>query len=378
MVQRAHALTRTHFSRGPTRSRFFRWYKYRIVTIAMLLRSRLIRASLLLAIALLANACATHSPPKSTSLFVGPYKHINMGLDLQHKRISGLQNGQPVALTQGGGHILPPGVNVISLAFASGECGQENWGGVAAADLANANVKALAHAGLPYIISTGGEGGIFTCGTDAGFATFIQRYATPALIGFDFDIEANQTEAMIRNLVQRVKVAQLTQPRLRYSFTVATFAANDGSAASLNATGQTVMQALQDLGVRDYVINLMVMNYGPATAASCVVRQGRCDMAASAKQAVQNLRDKYGLAPSQIAVTAMLGVNDVVENVFTPQDAQQLARFAKTQGLAGLHYWSLDRDTPCVNGSTAVSPVCSSLNAVPAQAFLNAFLAGLQ
>ncbi|OYT91977.1 MAG: glycosyl hydrolase [Burkholderiales bacterium PBB3] len=343
----------------------------------MFLHPRLIRAGLALAASLLAAACTT-TPPQSTALLFGPYKHINMGLDAQHKRISGLQNGQSVALTQGASHILPPGVNALSLAFASGECGQENWGGVPATALADANLKGLVQARLPYIISTGGEGGVFTCGTDTGFAAFIQRYTTPALIGFDFDIEANQTETMIRDLVQRVKLAQQARPHLRFSFTVATFAANDGSGASLNATGQIVMRALQDFGVRDYVINLMVMNYGPATATNCVVRQGRCDMAASAEQAVQNLRAKYGLAPSQIAVTAMLGVNDVVENVFTPQDAQQLARFAKAQGLAGLHYWSLDRDTPCVNGATAVSPACSSLNAVPAQAYLQAFLAGLQ
>ncbi len=343
----------------------------------MFLHPSLIRAGLVLAASLLAVACTT-IPPQSTTLLFGPYKHVNMGLDAQHKRISSLQNGQPVALIEGASHVLPPGVNAISLAFASGECGQEQWGGVPAAALADANLHALVRARLPYIISTGGEGGVFTCGTDTGFAAFIQRYTTSALIGFDFDIEANQTEAMILDLVQRVKFAQQAQPHLRFSFTVATFAANDGSGASLNATGQSVVRALQDFGVRDYVINLMVMNYGSAAATSCVVRQGRCDMAASAEQAVQNLRTKYALAPSQIAVTAMLGVNDVVENVFTPQDATQLARFAKAQGLAGLHYWSLDRDAPCINGATVVSPTCSSLNIVPARAYLQAFLAGLQ
>ena len=345
----------------------------------MFLRSRLNRAGLMLALAALTVACSTPTPaPQNKPLLFGPYKHINMGLDVQNKRITGLQNGQTIALTNGASHILPPGVNALSLAFASGECGQENWGGIEAKALADANMQSLANADLPYIISTGGEGGVFTCGTDAGFATFIQRYSTSKLLGFDFDIEANQTEATIRDLVQRVKVAQQSQPRLRFSFTLATFAASDGSGASLNATGHKVMQALQEFGVRDYVINLMVMNYGPATAASCVMRQGRCDMAASAAQAVQNLRAKYGLATSQVAVTAMLGVNDVVENIFTPQDAQQLARFAKAQGLAGVHYWSLDRDTPCAQGATAVSPACSSLNTVPAQAYLKAFLAGLQ
>ena len=214
----------------------------------MFLRSHLIRAGLVLASTLLTAACSTPTPQSKAMLF-GPYKHINMGLDLQQKRITGLQNGQSVALVHGASHILPRGVNALSLAFASGECGQEHWGGVPAAALADANLQSLNQAGLPYIISTGGEGGIFTCSTDAGFAAFVQRYTTSGLIGFDFDIEANQTETTIRDLVQRIKVAQQTQAHLRFSFTLATFAANDGSSASLNATGQKVMQALQDFGV---------------------------------------------------------------------------------------------------------------------------------
>ena len=266
----------------------------------------------------------------------------------------------------------------MSLAFASGECGEEHWGDVPAQQLADANVQRLNHANLPYIISTGGEGGVFSCSTDAGFEKFVQRYASNSLLGFDFDIESTQTEAGIRQLVQRLPLAQQNHPKLRFSFTLATFASSDGSGASLNATGEKVVKALGDFGVQGYVINLMVMNYGPGRAANCVVRQDRCDMALSAEQAVKNLQAKYKLPSSQIAITAMLGINDVVSNVFTPQDARRLARYARKYGLAGLHYWSLDRDRPCENSATAVSPVCSSLNTAPPNAFVHAFLQGLK
>ncbi len=345
----------------------------------MCIRKILISVSLLASsLALVACSAAAQIQAKPQPPLFGPYKHINMGLDTTTNLVMDTAHGTPQPLASEGKHRLPQGVSVLSLAFASGECGEEHWGGVAAQKLADANVQPLHQAALPYIVSTGGEGGVFTCGTDVGFEKFVQRYNSPSLIGFDFDIESTQTEAGIRNLVQRLPMAQKIHPKLRFSFTLATFASSDGSGASLNATGAQVMRALQDFGVQGYVINLMVMNYGPGTTANCVVRQERCDMAASAEQAVKNLQAKYHLPPSQIAITAMLGVNDVVSNIFTPHDARQLARYARRQGLAGLHYWSLDRDRPCAEEATNVSPICSSLNSVPADAFISAFLQGLQ
>lgn len=342
------------------------------------MRNTFISAGLAAALALLAGTATAQPQTKSQLPLFGPYKHINMGLDLPSTVVTGTVHGTVRPLAAAGKHILPKGVSVLSLAFASGECGEEHWGDVPAQTLADANIERINQAGLPTIISTGGEGGVFTCSTDAGFEKFLQRYASPSLLGFDFDIESTQTEAGIRDLVQRLPLAQKNHPTLRFSFTLATFASSDGSGASLNATGERVMKALQDFGVQGYVINLMVMNYGPGTTANCVVRQNRCDMAASAEQAVKNLQAKYSLPASQIAITAMLGVNDVVSNVFTPQDAGHLARYARKQGLAGLHYWSLDRDRPCAKGATAVSPSCSSLNTAPADAFIRAFLRGLK
>ncbi len=67
-------------------------------------------------------------------------------------------------------------------------------------------------AGVKYILSTGGAAGSFTCGSDAGFATFIDRWASAGLIGVDFDIEAGQSQSVINDLVQRIKTAHATLP----------------------------------------------------------------------------------------------------------------------------------------------------------------------
>jgi hypothetical protein len=198
---------------------------------------------------------------------------------------------------------------------------------------------------------------------------FVTRYASPQLIGFDFDIEHGQTAAQIDSLVDRIALAQRAYPQLRFSFTIATHAASDGSERSLNETGEQVLAALRKHGVQDYVLNLMVMDYGPASRKVCVVRRGRCDMGASAIQAAHNVHRKYKVPYAQIELTPMIGVNDVVENVYTLDDARATAAAVRKLGMAGIHYWSLDRDQPCSKPSRGAEPNCNSMTNVPASAY---------
>lgn len=344
--------------------------------------ARLLRTAAISACCCVLLACASAPKPTAATphsqLVYGPYKHLNMAVNPQNPVATTQVLGTPQVLAGTPRAVLMPGAQALTLAFASGECGQERWGDLSAQAVAHANVDTLTRAALPHIISTGGEGSIFTCGSNAAMEQFVARYESPMLLGFDFDIEAGQTPDMIRSLLQRIKVAQLRRPHLRMSFTVATHAASDASQASLNAQGQQVLAAIREVKLSNYFINLMVMNYGPANPANCVVREGRCDMAASATQAVQNLHNRYGIPKAQIEITAMLGINDVVENIFILADATALARLVRQEQLGGLHFWSLDRDGPCAGGATVVSPTCSSLNEHSALAFSRAFAEGLR
>ncbi|PRC48546.1 hypothetical protein C6A85_79295, partial [Mycobacterium sp. ITM-2017-0098] len=49
---------------------------------------------------------------------------------------------------------------------------------------------------------------------------------------------------------------------------------------------------------------------------------------------------------SQVGVTPMIGVNDVLTEVFTVADAQALENFARAKGMGMLSMWSLTRDNP--------------------------------
>lgn len=318
------------------------------------------------------------TPTRPPDVFLSPYKHLNTYLPDTSFRAAIRVDGASTPLVSPAGLAILANGSGVHLAFASGMCGREVWGGLDAQQVADANIPALHAAGVRYVISTGGEGNQFHCDSAAGMEQFVARYDSPFLEGFDFDIEAQQTPEDIRSLVHQIKLAQLRRPHLRFSFTLATFAASDGSQASLNALGQTVLQAVREEGISHFVINLMVMNFGDAVPQNCVVREARCDMAASAQQAAVNFHQRYAVPYSQIALTPMLGVNDVMHNVFTPDDARALAQFAKKMGLAGLHFWSLDRDGPCLQGEPPLAATCSGLASVPATDFLRAFRDGVR
>ena len=307
----------------------------------------------------IAGAVTAPGAAAAPAFVYGPYKHTMMHADASH-RITAAHDGVARPYIADGKSAF--GAGALSWAFATGECGDEVWGTESAADIAAANVAQFDRAGVGYIISTGGAGGVFSCATDAGMERFVARYRSPHLLGIDFDIEEKQTPAQIDSLVRRARHAQRKWPGLRFSFTVASHAATDGSRRSLNKTGETILKAVRRAGLRDAVFNLMVMDYGSGEAKSCVVKDGVCDMGASAIQAARNVHEKYRIPYAQIELTAMIGVNDVVSNVFTLDDARSVADAVKRMKLAGLHYWSLDRDTPCGEPTTGASPVCSTLD----------------
>lgn len=315
-------------------------------------------------LALCAALCAVLSITASAAVaaprFVsGPYKHTAMHRQPSHV-ITVAPEGRLTPAVAGGKRLFGPGT--MSWAFATGECGEEVWGGESGQQIADANVAAFALADVDYIVSTGGQGGVFTCATDAGMERFVKRYLSKNLAGIDFDIEAAQSAQQIDSLVQRAAHVQKTYPSLRFSFTVATHAASDGSGKSLNAMGQTILAAVRKSALRDYTFNLMVMDYGPPAIGNCAMKGKVCDMGLSAFTAVRSVASKYGIPFSQIEVTPMIGLNDMPGNDFTLEDARRLAKDARELKLAGVHFWSIDRDMPCTEPTTVASSTCSTVD----------------
>jgi chitinase len=310
----------------------------------------------------------------TSGLLFSPYKDVTINMNWNTYQMQSAVTGSDLPVVGSGSLVSQyiPKLPAITLAFATGSCGSETWGGVSGADWAAENVPQLHAANLDYVISTGGAAGTFTCGSTAGMESFIATYASPNLVGIDFDIEGGQTESDIQSLVAAAAGAQAEYPNLQFSFTLATLGASDGSYGGVNSLGNEVVEAVLGSGLSKYVINLMTMDYGSASSSVCVVTNGSCEMAQSAIQAVTNLEHTYGIPASKIAVTPMIGMNDATTETFTTADVSTLSSYAVSNGLAGVHFWSLDRDTPCTDDYA--SPTCNSISSTTPLEYTNDFL----
>jgi hypothetical protein len=309
------------------------------------------------------GSCSGSLPPPVQGFIFSPYKDVTINMDWNTYVMGTAVTGSTIPLVGADGLIptVEPNLHAVTLAFATGTCGSENWGGVPAADVIDANIQSLADNGVSYIVSTGGELGIFTCPTGPDLTQFIYSYDTPYLVGIDFDIEGSQTPSQIENLVSAVQYAEGQFPDLRFSFTLATLAASDGSYAGVNSLGDEVITDILAANLQNYTIDLMVMDYGTASPSVCVVADGICNMGQSAIQAVVNLEHTYGIPVNRIELTPMIGRNDIPDEILTDTDVDTIANYASSNGLAGVHFWSLDRDTPCDGDIQYDSPYCNSL-----------------
>lgn len=301
--------------------------------------------------------------------FFSPYKDVTINLNWNTNEIGTKVTGKQSSFLS----VAPTELEALTWAFATGTCTTESWGGVSASDLVSANVASFVAANMSYVISTGGAGGGFTCDSPTDMKAFIDRYASPSLVGIDFDIEGDLfSSQQIDNLVTSVAGAQQHYPNLRYSFTLATLAASDGSQSSLNELGTAVVQAIKATGMSNYLINLMTMDYdGPGPDVCVVGSNGRCDMGLSAIQAAKNFNAIFNVPFQQIEVTLMIGMNDSTDEITSLSDIDTITSWGSSVQLAGYHFWSFDRDTPC--SQSRASATCSSTSAPPL-AYNNQFL----
>ena len=314
-----------------------------------------------------------------SGLLFSPYKDVTINMNWNTDQMQSAVEGSDLPVVGSGSLVSNyiPKLPALTLAFATGACGSENWGGVPGASWAAENIPQLQSAGLNYVVSTGGEAGTFTCASTAGMESFIARYASSHLVGIDFDIEGGQSA------LGHPEPGQLggRSPGAVSERAVFVHAGHAGrirwQLRRRELARQRGRPCRTGSSLKNYVINLMTMDYGSASSGVCVVVSGSCEMGQSAIQAVQNLEHTYGIPASKIAVTPMIGLNDNATETFTPADVDMLTSYAKSNGLAGLHLWSLDRDTPCPSAQSYASPTCNSDSGTTPLEFDNRFLSDL-
>ena len=299
------------------------------------------------AVVLVVILTAMLSASASAQIFFSPYKDVTNSANWNTGEQQSAVTGSTEAVTSA----MPTNDSTLSWAFATGICGSENWGGITPAMEAS-NAQGFANAGKYYILSTGGQNGTFDCPSNSEMQTFIQTYYSANMLGVDYDIEGGQTQTIIDDLINSTIYAEKQYPNLRFSFTLQTLGAST-TGSDLNSLGDLVMSEISRLGLGgNYYIDLMAFDYGSVSSGNCVVSNGVCDMAQSAIAAAESLHSNFGTPYSRIELCLMIGQADGGASQTTSlANVDTVVAWAKSVGLAGIHYWSFDRDQPSGSSS---------------------------
>jgi hypothetical protein len=258
------------------------------------------------------------------------------------------------------------GVKTFNLAFitAGGNACTPKWGGVQELgdnEVAK-QVSDLRSKGGDVRVSFGGANG-----TELGLACKSADELADAygkvidqfkLKKVDFDIEGSALPNTEANTLRAKAIAQLqkSNPDLDVSFTLPVLP------EGLTKDATNLLKNAKDNGVNVNAVNIMAMDYGPN------YKDDMGKYATDAATATQKqVKDALGISDDAkawktVAVTPMIGVNDVSTEKFTTEDAAEVKKFADEKGMAWLSMWSATRDKQCEGGAKdTADPICSSI-----------------
>jgi Cellulose binding domain len=307
---------------------------------------------------------ATASPTQSsgtgtgTSAGFAPYVDTSLypAFDLiAHSNATGVKNYNLAFITDGGG------------------C-TPKWGGVSdlASDAVAAQIGSLRAKGGDVRVSFGGAAGQelgLTCSSADALATAYGKAVDQyKLTKVDFDVEGSALPNTAANTRRAQAIAKLqgSHPDLDVSFTLPVMP------EGLTQDGVNLLSNAKSNGVKIGTVNIMAMDYGASYNGDMGTY---AEQAATATQA--QIKSVLGLSDSAawkaVAITPMIGVNDVSTEIFKVDDAGQLVTFAKSKGLGWLSMWSGTRDKQCAGGAKSTADATCSSIVQDANAFSKAF-----
>ncbi|MFF8094510.1 chitinase [Streptomyces sp. NPDC016675] len=257
-----------------------------------------------------------------------------------------------------------PATYNLAFVLSSGDDCVPRWNGVQDIDdpAVASRVARLTESGADVRVSFGGASGTelaAACDSasdlaDAYGAALDAAGATRA----DFDVEGDDLTDTDSVALRSAAIALLQEERsdLEVSFTLPVMP------SGLDADGLALLASANDRGARVSTVNLMTMNYGESYDGD----MGAYALA-SARAAHAQLREVFGTSGADawrgMALTSMLGVNDVAGETFTLADAAEVRAFAEEKGLAWVSVWAAFRDRRCGEEASAADALttCSGV-----------------
>ncbi|MFF7053825.1 chitinase [Streptomyces griseorubiginosus] len=269
-----------------------------------------------------------------------------------------------VSATEASGNDSAGSPSVYNLAFviADGSDCTPSWNGTAAVGDASvrSRVSALKKSGAKVRVSFGGASGKELAETCSGAAELAAAYgsaldaAGSSLADFDIEGDALTDSDSVRLRSEAIALLQKQRSGLAVSFTLPVMP------SGLDDDGVALLESANDHAVQVSTVNIMTMNY----AESYDGDMGRYAIT-SAKAAQAQLKSVFGTSDSTawraLALTSMIGTNDVAGETFTLSDAAQVREFAESKGVGWVSMWATFRDQRCEEGDDALTN-CSGVS----------------
>ncbi|OQR60102.1 hypothetical protein B6E66_31045 [Streptomyces maremycinicus] len=268
-----------------------------------------------------------------------------------------------------------PATYNLAFVISGGSGCTPKWNGTnAIGDSAvKSRISALTASGATARVSFGGASGKELAATCDSVSELTRAYGealdAAGSSQADFDIEGDElTDADSVALRSRAIAAlQEERPDLEVSFTLPVMP------SGLDADSLALLTSANKYDVQVSTVNLMTMNYGESYAGDM---GGYAITSATAAQA--QLKKIFGTTDADawkgMALTSMIGTNDVDNETFTLADAAEVRTFAEEKGISWVSMWSTFRDQQCEDGSASDDALtnCSGVEQ-SAGAFAEAF-----
>ncbi|WP_433453583.1 chitinase [Streptomyces sp. CA-142005] len=258
-----------------------------------------------------------------------------------------------------------PSTYNLAFVLSSGSGCTPKWNGDYAIgnQAVRSRISALKDSGASVRVSFGGATGTELAPTCDSVADLAKAYGAAldaaGSTQADFDIEgtALTDTASIDLRSKSIALLQKQRPKLKVSFTL------PAMPTGLTDDAVAVLDSANDNGVMVSTVNIMAMTYGTSYTGD----MGDYALAA-AKAAHDQLTDVFGLTAAGawrgLAVTVMIGDNDVEGETFTLADAAKVRTLGTGKDLAWVSMWATFRDQQCDSGSSsgAATSECSGVS----------------
>ncbi|MGW5493741.1 chitinase [Streptomyces olivaceoviridis] len=258
-----------------------------------------------------------------------------------------------------------PATYNLAFVISGGSGCTPKWNGTEAItdSAARSRISALRKTGAGVRVSFGGASGkelAAACDSVSELAAaYGEALDAAGSSEADFDIEGDELTNSASVALRSRAIARLQEerPDLKVSFTLPVMP------SGLDADGLALLESANTYDVQVSTVNLMTMNYGESYDGDMG------DYAVvSATAAHAQLKKVFGLSDANawrgMALTSMIGVNDVAGETFTLSDAAQVRTFAERKGVAWVSMWSAFRDRACEDGQSGQDDAATDCSGV--------------